>query len=606
MTVDKNYGTTLVVEVSREACSQLGGIYTVLRSKAPVVVERLGDRYCMLGPYIAQDAATEFEEIPPSGPFGEAVLRMRERGVGIHIGRRLITGKPLTILIDLASGAARINEYKYFLWHDHQIETGDEPEINEAVLFGYMAADFLEILSETAEKDTQTSLPVLGHFHEWMAGVPIPILKRKAIPVACVFTTHATILGRYLASADANFYEHLERIDPHAAAASLGIYPRFAIERAAAWGADCFTTVSDITAREAEFLLGKKADLLLPNGLNINRFAALHEFQNLHMKYKQSIKEFVMGHFFSSYSFDLDQTLYFFTSGRYEYRNKGIDLYIEALARLNWRMKSEGIDKTVVAFVVTRAATNGINVNVLQSKVLFDELRKTVHSITESMDRRLLEFAARGEDPNESGLLDDYDRLRMKRIRHAWRRSGMPPVCTHDMKYEGSDPVLNQLRASRLLNAKEDPVKVIYHPEFINATGTLIQIDYDQFVRGAHLGVFASYYEPWGYTPMECAALGVPAVTSDLSGFGSYIQKNLPDHESNGLFVTERSGRSFNECADRLTDIMIEIVRMSRRERIDLRNRVEAASVRFDWKELEPAYQEAHLKALSKYDEISV
>ncbi|MDH5657398.1 MAG: glycosyltransferase, partial [Spirochaetia bacterium] len=416
--------------------------------------------------------------------------------------------------------------------------------------------------------------------------VAIPVLNKNKVPVKKIFTTHATLLGRYLASGDTNFYEHLDQIDSHAAAASMAIYPRFAIERAAAWGADSFTTVSDITGREAEFLLGKKPDHLLPNGLNINRFTALHEFQNLHQKYKQMINDFIMGHFFPYYSFDLDNTLYFFTSGRYEYKNKGYDLFIESLARLNWRLKQEKSPVTIVVFIITKAAIKGINVEILKSQALFDELKNICGSISEQIEDSLLNHTVRGAMPTAEELIDEYGRLRIRRIQNAWKKQGWPSICTHDMIFDGEDPVLNQLRASHLLNSPEDPVKVIFHPEFLNATGPLLGLDYDQFVRGCHLGVFPSYYEPWGYTPMECAAFGVPSVTSDLSGFGSYIQKQLALPEQYGLYVVKRKHKSFNESADHLSKIMFEIANMNRRERIDLRNRVESESVMFDWNEM--------------------
>src|SRR5690606_2441955 len=174
-------------------------------------------------------------------------------------------------------------------------------------------------------------------------------------PGAIVFTTHATILGRYLAMNDPDFYGHLAFFDSGAEAKKFNIETQHLIERASAHASHVFTTVSDVTAEECRHLLGRNPDVLLPNGLNIQRFAALHEFQNLHAQYKARIHEFTMGHFFPSYSFDLDNTLYFFTSGRYEYRNKGIDLTIESLARLNYRLQEAQSPITVVFFIITRA-----------------------------------------------------------------------------------------------------------------------------------------------------------------------------------------------------------------------------------------------------------
>jgi len=603
----------LLVEVGWEVCWQLGGIYTVLRSKAPAMVKQWGSRYCMVGPYNQTTASVEFEPLPRVGYFGRAATMLEERGIKVHYGRWLITGEPLVILIDYLSLRHRLNEFKYFVWRDHNIATRDEMEVNDVILFGYGVVEFLECLTEVVKQKDSTvaaeseldgepvQLPILGQFHEWMAGVPIPVIGKRGLPIATTFTTHATLLGRYLAASDPYFYDHLNRVDPHRAAVERNIMPRYTIERAATWGAKCFTTISEITAVEAEKLLGRRADVLTPNGLNIQRFTAIHEFQNLHLRYKEKIHEFVMGHFFPYYTMDLDNTLYIFTAGRYEYRNKGLDLFIESLARLNWRLKSEGSNVNVVAFIVTKAPVSGINVDVLKNLMMFNEIRTTCNNISRQMGRRLLSVAAAGKSPQISDLLDEYDQLRLKRMTYAWKQNNKwPAVVTHSMMNDSSDLILNQIRSCQLLNQPDNPVKVVYYPEFVTATSPLLGLDYEQFVRGCHLGVFPSYYEPWGYTPQECTALGVPSITSDLAGFGSYVDKNIPDHDEKGIYVVPRRYKSFGESAQILSEAMTEIVTMNRRERVELRNRVEMQAELFDWKRMVSAYNEAHEIALSR------
>jgi glycogen(starch) synthase len=590
----------LLVEVGWEACNQVGGIYTVLRTKSPVATRRYGDRYCLVGPYVEAAADTEFEPLPLAGVFGRATELLLERGVHAHFGRWLVSGKPQVILIDYAKHRDKLNHYKYFLWKDHGIEPGDDPEVGDVVLFGYLVAELFEILSDLVASPPARP-PVVGQFHEWMGAAAIPEIRRRGLKVATVFTTHATLLGRYLASDDHNFYNFLPQIDPGGSAHARGIHPRYAVERSAAASATVFTTVSAITGYEAQHFLGRAPDVLLPNGLNIQRFTALHEFQNLHAVSKQKIHDFVVGHFFPSYAFDLDRTLYVVTSGRYEYTNKGLDLYIEALARLNWRLKSTRQRTTIVAFIVTRAPNRGMNVDVLKSQVLFGELATTVRGISEGMRQRLLESVAMGRQPQIDDLLDENAQVRLKRMTHAWRRRSLPSIVTHDMIYDAEDAVLNKLRACNLINLPDDPVKVVFHPEFLSSTSPLIGLDYEEFVRGCHLGVFPSYYEPWGYTPMECAALGVPAITSDLAGFGGYVQRTIPDHDARGLFVLERRYRSFDESADQLATLMQDVLLAERRERIALRNRVEALSVQFDWNELARNYWAAHELALERW-----
>lgn len=587
----------LLLEIAWEVCNQLGGIYTVLRSKAPAMLNQWGSRYYLIGPYNPASAAVEFEPTPPVGTIGQVVRQIRELGVEAHCGRWLIPGRPHVVLLNYLSVFNRLNEIKYRLWADHGIGTPPDNElINNAVAFAECVRQFLWLLAnrEAGRRG------LIAHFHEWMASVAIPMLRRDNWPGAIVFTTHATLLGRYLAMHDPDFYGHLPFYDHMYEARHFAIEPQHLIERAAAHGAHVFTTVSDVTAEECRHLLGRQPDLLLPNGINIQRFAALHEFQNLHRQYKEKIHEFTIGHFFPSYSFDLDRTLYFFTAGRYEYRNKGMDLTIEALARLNYRLKQVPTGVTVVFFIITKRPVRSINVAALESHAVLHEIRTATEAIKEDVGKKLFQAVAAGSIPSLDDLVDEYWLLRLRRTLHAWRRDRLPLIVTHDLVDDAHDEVLNQLRACQLFNHEHDPVKVVYHPDFITPANPLFGLEYDQFVRGCHLGVFPSYYEPWGYTPLESIALGVPAVTSDLSGFGSYILQLMPDHEERGLYVIRRRHASFHQSAEELADRMYRFCQLTRRERIAIRNSVENFSVHFDWSNLAKCYQEAHSLALDR------
>ena len=349
-------------------------------------------------------------------------------------------------------------------------------------------------------------------------------------------------------------------------------------------------------------MLGRNPDLILPNGLNIERFTALHEFQNLHKEYKEKIHQFIMGHFFHSYSFDLDKTLYFFTSGRYEYKNKGFDLTLEALARLNWRMRQENMDMTVVMFFITKQPYHSINPSVLQSRAVMEEVRQDCKAIEKQVGERLFNEAAASGDitmPNLNNFVDEYWRLRLRRILQSWKSNHLPFVVTHNLIHDQYDDILSFLRTANLVNNWYDRVKIVYHPDFISPTNPLFGMEYGQFVRGCHLGIFPSYYEPWGYTPLESIASGVPAVTSDLSGFGDYILSNIPQHEEKGLYVVNRRYKSFDEAANQLTDQLYSFVKLARRERITQRNLVESSSETFDWKNLSVYYERAYDLALN-------
>ena len=583
-------------EIAWEVCNQLGGIYTVLKSKAPAMVNRWGDNYCAVGPYNAEAAAIEFEarEAPEHIEIAQRVLR--RQGVESHFGRWLIPGSPQVLLLDFQSRYRTLDGDKYLLWKDNHIPMdGADGEVNATVAFGFVVFELLQALCAREPRPK-----IIAHFHEWMAGVALPRIAHCKLPVATVFTTHATLLGRYVASNNNHFYEQLDWIDPESTARQFNIGPRFYIERAAAHSATIFTTISEVTAREARKFLGRNPEFILPNGLNVQRFTALHEFQNLHLKYKERIHEFVMGHFFPSYRFDLDRTIYLFTSGRYEYRNKGMDIFIETLHRLNQRLKEVPDPPTIVGFIVTRGWTKNVNVQALQSHLRLEDLDTNCQELTEGMRKRLLLAVAGGRLPQFDELLPEDFQARLKRAMHQFKRKGSPAIVTHDMGNDGEDPVLNHLRHRRLFNDPSDPVKVVYHPDFITNASPLFNLDYDQFVRGCHMGIFPSYYEPWGYTPPECLAMGLPTVTTDLSGFGAYVAGNVSNAQHHGIYVLNRSTQSPEKSIDDLTDHIFRFLQLSRRERIELRNRAERLTDRFDWSVLSRHYHESHDDAIQR------
>src|SRR5690606_3822416 len=288
-------------------------------------------------------------------------------------------------------------------------------------------------------------------------------------------------------------------------------------------------------------------------------------------------------------------------SGRFEFSNKGYDLTLEAMARLNWKMVQANMDTTVVLFMVTKQPYHSINSDVLQSRAILEEIHQTCIAIEKQVGERLFQAAASGSGiqfPDLNEFVDEYWRLRLRRTIQTWKTTRQPAFVTHDLV--NRDAIVDFCERAGLTNNEKDRVKIVYHPDFITYTNPLFGLDYGQFVRGCHLGVFPSYYEPWGYTPLECVVRGVPTVTSDLSGFGDYIMQIMRDYENRGIYVINRKTQSFSEAADQMANILFRFVKMTRRERINQRNRVENISEVFDWNSLRSYYDTAHDLALKR------
>ena len=562
-------------------------------------MENWGGRFCMVGPYVNKNIQAELEPLNDvEDVFGQAAANLRKKGYDVHYAEWLITGKPRVVLLNPnVIEEKALNVIKYLLWKNHQIGTPTGHQlVDQVIAFAYLTKLFFDELVKLTKDHT-----LIAHFHEWMAGLPILDIKREKMPIKTIFTTHATQLGRHLAINSPLFYAHLPFFDWQVEAKKFWVETEARIEYGCAQSCDVMTTVSEVTAYECEYLLKRKCDVILPNGLNIERFEALHEFQNLHAQYKEQIHQFVMGHFFSSYSFDLDKTIYLFTSGRYEYRNKGFDLTLEALVHLNHQLKQENADITVVMFFVTKRDYFSIKPEVLQSRAVMEEIRQTCEAIQKQIGKRLFYESTSSKDhrlPELNSFVDEYWKLRYRRTVQSWKNSKAPLPVTHKLTNEEGDDILNFITRRNLLNHATDKVKIVYHPDFITSTNPLFGMDYSQFVRGCHLGVFPSYYEPWGYTPLECMASGVPAVTSDLSGFGDYLLHHMPDYEKGGMFVVERAKRTFDWSARQLSAFLYQFLMQGRRERIMQRNNAENYSAAFDWGVLIKYYEEAYQRAL--------
>ncbi|XP_050933852.1 glycogen [starch] synthase, liver isoform X13 [Lates calcarifer] len=588
----------LLFEVAWEVTNKVGGIYTVIQTKAKITVDEWGENYYMMGPYFEQNFKTQVEGCEPPNPaIRKAMDALIHNGCQVHFGRWLIEGSPYVILFDIGSAAWNLDRWKGDLWQTCSIGLPyHDREANDSLILGSLIAWFFKELTDNLGDKPN----VIGHFHEWQAGAGLILSRSRKIPMATVFTTHATLLGRYLCAGNADFYNNLDKFNIDKEAGERQIYHRYCLERAAVHCAHVFTTVSQITAVEANHMLHRKPDVVTPNGLNVKKFSAMHEFQNLHSTSKIRIQEFVRGHFYGHLDFNLEKTLFFFIAGRYEFSNKGADIFLESLSRLNYLLRVHRNDVTVVVFFIMPAKTNNFNVESLKGQAVRKQLWDTAHTVKEKFGKKLYDALLTGTIPDMNSILDRDDFTIMKRAIYATQRHSLPPVTTHNMLDDSTDPILSNVRRIGLFNSRNDRVKIIFHPEFLSSTSPLLPMDYEDFVRGCNLGVFPSYYEPWGYTPGECTVMGIPSVTTNLSGFGCFMEEHVSDPAAYGIYIVDRRFRSPEESCNQLTQFMFSFCQQSRRQRIIQRNRTERLSDLLDWRYLGRFYIHARHLALSR------
>ena len=589
-------------EASWEVCNKVGGIYTVVQSKAALLVEKMDD-YFLIGPYFEDKAKLDLEELDPPKEIIQVFNALKEKGIICHYGKWLVKGEPRCILFDTKNFIPNKNEIKRLLWEKFGIDslkTGRDFE--EPLIWSWAVGMFIEKAAE-AKKDHD----IIAHFHEWLAGFALLYLKNTKIDIATVFTTHATTLGRTLSGSGRHLYEEISSIDAAKEAEGYGVQAKHLTEVACANNADVFTTVSETTAMESENFLGRKPDVLLLNGLDISKFPTMEEAAVKHKKNRETIREFISYFFLPHYYFDTDKTLFFFIVGRYELHNKGIDIFIEALARLNERLKAENFHKRIIVFFWIPRQVQGTKMEISLSKIAYDNIRHYIDDNTEEVQQRLANMVMLCNDnecfASESiltrGELIGKDHMHeLKKLRFAFSKPGNPPVATHNLEGEPEDAIIKKFLELGLDNKEDDKVKVVFYPVYLTGVDGLLDLPYYEAIMGCHLGVFPSYYEPWGYTPLETAASGVPALTTDLAGFGRFLLSHKTGDA--GIFTLKRFGRQKGDMIKQFTDILYNYAHLRRQQRVQQKIAAKRLASLADWSLLINNYLHAYDLAVKK------
>lgn len=588
-------------EISWEVCNKVGGIYSVITSKASLISGYYPEYYC-IGPYFKEKADEEFQEKEPPEKIKKAIEELKKHHIICHYGIWLINGEPKTFLLEFNNLVSQKDHIKKEFWEKYRIDSiFSRWDFDEPMIFSCAAAMLIKKLEDYGMFNAEKSIL---QSHEWMTGFTILKLRDLGSKIKSVFTTHATMLGRSMCANGQDLYAQLGKFDPHQKAKELGVIDKYTAERASARHATIFTTVSEITSREAESILGRKPEVLVLNGLILDEFPSIEETSIKHVTSREVLREFLTYSFFPYYKFELTRNLMFCIAGRYEFENKGVDMYINALSMLNNELKKTDTDRTITAFMFIAVPNNGVKTELLENKNYYKHIKNYVESKSKEITSHIInDFICGDEDPTDDILSKEFIQ-EMRRDVLRFKRKGLPILCTHKLDIsEEQHQIIRACRDAGLNNSKEDKVKVILFPSYLNGTDSLLNLDYFDVIAGCHLAVYPSYYEPWGYTPLESAALGVPTITTDLAGFGRFIKEktNFMTTECRGIYIVERDGKSKSESTHQLFELMKKFAVMDHSERVDNKVRAKELSHFADWKHLVKNYVEAYnLAILSK------
>ncbi|MCC7574675.1 glycogen/starch synthase [Candidatus Woesearchaeota archaeon] len=582
-----------LIEISWEICNKVGGIYSVISTKAKKTKE-IYKEYTCIGPYIEEQAKQEFQEKEPPKEYQEAFNTIKNKGINARYGTWLIKGQPNTILLEFSGTINKINELKQWLWEKHEIDSYKSRwDFEEPMLFSYAAAELIHELEQ--RKKQKTALQT----HEWMTGFTILFLKNKQTKIGTTFTTHATMLGRSIAGNNQDLYGTLGKFNPEEKAKELNVEDKHTTEKACAHTAETFTTVSQITSREAEYILSKKPHVLTLNGLDTDLFPSMEEASIRHRKEKKDIQEFLEYMFFPYYSFDTNNNLTFYLASRYEFENKGMDIFIKALSKLNQHLKEKNNKITITALFLIAMPNQGVKKELLEQKNYYRHIKKYIHQNNKSLPQKIIQHFTNGEKTQPCELFTEEFIEELKKEIKRFKKQGNPEICTHNIQNEEQDPIINLAKQEGLNNNKENPVKIILYPAYLNGADGLFNKEFYELIPGTHLGVFPSYYEPWGYTPLESAALGVPAITTDLAGFGRYIQEQEQE-EQKGIYIIKRDYKNKEKAIQELYEVFKEYTEYTHSERVEHKIQAKKLANTADWKDLIKNYVEAHNHSLKK------
>ena len=542
----------LLFETSWEVCNKVGGIYAVLSTKAKTLQKRYKDNLIFIGP----DLWTP-DNPSPSFIEGKTPLAQWQRqphlpsGVKVRVGRWDVPGKPIAVLVTYDALYPYKNELYAEMWNSYGVDSlhayGD---YDESCMFAYAAALVIESIIKWKDNPDQK---VVAHFDEWTTGMGLLHVKAHLPQVATVFTTHATSIGRSICGNGKPLYDYMPGYFGDQMAGELNMQSKHSLETAAAHAADAFTTVSEVTARECEQLLERRP-LVTPNAFEQHYVPKGNAFTSQRATARKQMLKVASA--LTGQRFPED-TMIIATSGRLEMRNKGIDVYLDALSSLRDALdRVTSLQRKVVAFVLVPAWM---------------------------------------KSPRPE-LVDNLASRKPHRL--------FDPVITHNLYNPYNDPVYNRINALAIHNEPQDKVTVIDVPSYLNGNDGIFNMTYYDLLAGLDAAVFPSYYEPWGYTPLESAAFGVPTITTDLAGFGQWVLDTVgDDSDLSGVKVVHRTDSNYADTVQTVVSGLINLYVMEPKMMLSVRKGARDTSKLASWENFIKYYDNAYNMALDKAQE---
>ena len=497
-------------EVSWEVCNKVGGIYTVIATKALHLQSQLGRRHIFIGPDVWMHRTGNPDFLEDTHMYRSWREQARSEGLTFRVGRWNIPGSPVAILVDYKQHLPQADDILGELWRDYGVDSlSGNWDYKESAVFGYLAGRVVESFYHYNLKGGEK---VVAQFHEWQTGAGVLYLKKSDVPVATAFTTHATMMGRCLAGNNLPLYNNLSQYNGDEMARRFNVMAIYSLEKKSAQNADVFTTVSDITAKECAQFLERPVDVVTPNGFE-NSFtpASDKEYVRLHDAARERLAQVASAMCAEEVP---SNSVFIGIGGRYEFRNKGIDVFIDALSKLN---KSGYNGRSIQAFIMIPSGHHG-------------------------PDKELVAKLAGEGNP-------DYQ-----------------TQVSHYLMNAEYDMVTNYLRERGLENTIGDKVKVYFIPSYLNGDDGVFNMPYYDILCGLDLAMFPSYYEPWGYTPLEALAFRIPTLTTTLAGFGMWVRSHYKGKHP-GITVLDRDDNNYDQVVDGVEKRVEEVAALELPER---------------------------------------